>query len=75
MAKIGRSARGEIVNFDLLAIRQQLANAPVPIQVTARREYIDNKEAGKPQVEKPALDPLLQPIKAGSDLEDAAELE
>jgi len=57
MAKMARSARGRIVNFDLIAIRQQLANAPAPVAVSARREYIDDKEAGRP-VKDTFLDPI-----------------
>ena len=58
MGKMARSARGEIVDFDLIAIRQQLASAPPPVEVSTRREYIDNKEAGRPLKE----DTLLKPI-------------
>lgn len=57
MARMARSARGEVVDFDLIAIRQQLASAPPPIEVTSRREYIDNKEAGRP-----LKDTILNPI-------------
>ncbi len=38
------SARGEQVDFDLLLIKQQLAAAPQNIEVTRRKEFIDNKE-------------------------------
>lgn len=69
MAKLARSARGQIVDFDLIAIRQQLASSPPPVEVSARREYIDNKEAGRPQ-----RDTLLSPVNvagaAGVDEED-----
>ncbi len=57
MSKIARSAKGEIVDFDLIAIRQQLSEAPATIDVANRRQYIDNKESGKP-----TSDPLLRPI-------------
>lgn len=57
MAKLARSARGEVVDFDLIAIRQQLASAPPPVEVSARREYIDNKEAGRP-----IRDTILNPV-------------
>lgn len=43
MAKIAISARGEQVDFDLLTIKQQLASAQAPIQVTNRQNYIDQK--------------------------------
>jgi hypothetical protein len=44
MSKRARSARGEIVDFDLIAITQALAEAPAPVTVNARRKYIDEKE-------------------------------
>lgn len=47
MAKRTKSARGEIVDFDILAIRQQLAGAPSTVNVAARRDYIDAKDGIK----------------------------
>lgn len=46
-----RSARGEIVDFDLLAIKQQLATAPVPVSVADRRRFIDEKDGVKTRSE------------------------
>jgi hypothetical protein len=62
MGKMARSARGEIVDFDLIAIRQQLANAVPTVEVSSRREYIDNKEAGRP-----AKESILNPISVAGD--------
>ena len=45
--KKSTSARGEVVDFDLLLIKQQLAAAPQNIEVARRQEFIDNKEQGK----------------------------
>lgn len=47
MAKQVRSARGELVDFDLLVIKQQLATAPAPVSVSNRRKYIDEKDGFK----------------------------
>ena len=44
MAKIARSARGEIVDFDILAITAAIASNPAPSVVKARRDYIDEKD-------------------------------
>ena len=44
MSKKSISARGELVDFDLLSIKQQLATTPVPVGVTQRRKFIDQKE-------------------------------
>ena len=52
MSRIARSARGEMVDFDLLAIANQLAAAPPPVTVGQRRAFIDEKEGirSAPQV-------------------------
>lgn len=47
MTKKARSARGELVDFDLLAIKQQLATTPVPVAVDQRRKFIDEKDGVK----------------------------
>lgn len=47
MSKKARSARGELVDFDLLAIKQQLATTPVPVGVNQRRKFIDEKDGLK----------------------------
>lgn len=44
MSKSARSARGQRVDFDLLAIKQQLATAVVPVGVDDRRRFIDEKD-------------------------------
>jgi len=44
MSKKARSARGEIVDFDLLSIKQQLATTPVNNTVDSRRKFIDEKD-------------------------------
>jgi hypothetical protein len=38
-----RSAKGEIVDFDLLKIRQKLTAQPVTLDVKAREDFIDKK--------------------------------
>lgn len=43
MSKGVKSARGEVVDFDLLKIKQQIASAPKTIQVQEREDFIDNK--------------------------------
>lgn len=55
MAKVARSARGDIVDFDLLAIKQQLATKPVPVGVDQRRKFIDEKDGVKTRVEIPQV--------------------
>lgn len=43
MSRKIKSAKGETVDFDLLAIKQQMATAPAPTNVEARKEFIDTK--------------------------------
>ena len=44
MPRIVRTARGEQVDFDTIVIKQQLAQAPMNIEVARRKEFIDSKE-------------------------------
>ena len=50
MGKLIRSARGELIDFELLAIKQQLASAPVPKAVEQRKRAIDVKDGVKTDV-------------------------
>ena len=43
MPKRARSARGEMVDFDLLKIKQQIASAPKTTDVKKREDFIDKK--------------------------------
>ena len=43
MSKGVKSARGEVVDFDLLKIKQQIASAPKTTTVQASEDYIDQK--------------------------------
>jgi hypothetical protein len=43
MSNAVKSARGEIVDFDLLKIKQQIASAPKTTNVQAREDFIDQK--------------------------------
>lgn len=54
-----RSARGDFVNFELLAIKSQLAAVPVPKQVEERRAAIEERDGGK-VTESPAVSELLK---------------
>lgn len=42
MSKV-KSARGAVVDFDLLRIKQQMASAPKTTNVQAREDFIDQK--------------------------------
>lgn len=73
-----RSARGELVDFNLLAIKQQLATAPVPVSVDQRRKFIDEKDGIKTRqvVETPQMsDALLMSMAAAAESAAASEAE
>lgn len=59
MAQPVRSARGDFVDFELLAIKAQLAAKPVPKPVVQRREAIEEREGVK-TLPSPAVNELLQ---------------
>ena len=40
-----RSAKGEIVDFDMIDIKQQLANIPTQVNVSLRQQYVDEKSS------------------------------
>lgn len=63
MARMGTSARGERVDFDILAIKQQLASKPVAIGVDSRRKFIDTKEGIKPKEIKQPVQNALKVIR------------
>jgi len=50
MPRYVRSARGELIDFELLAIKAQLAAAPVPKKVEDRKVAIDAKDGVKTSV-------------------------
>jgi hypothetical protein len=43
MANTVKSARGQVVDFDLLKIKQEMAAVPKPTNVQAREDFIDQK--------------------------------
>lgn len=43
MSITGKSARGEIIDFDLLKIKQQIASAPPSSEVSRRKDFIENR--------------------------------
>lgn len=43
MKKIVRSARGQVIDFNLLHIHQQMASMPKPSVVAAREDFVDKK--------------------------------
>lgn len=62
MSKSVKSARGVLVDFDLLKIKQQIATAPKTSTVKAREDFIDQKfkrrlkKLTRKQTDVPAVD-------------------
>jgi len=71
MTRKARSARGEAVDFDLLAIKEQLATTPVPVSVNQRRKFIDEKDGIK--TKENFIVPPAKKVDADSPLAVAAE--
>lgn len=61
MPKYVRSAKGELVDFELLAIKAQLAAIPVPKAVADRKVQIDLRDGVKQGAENPLISELLGP--------------
>lgn len=59
MPRIVRTARGELVDFDTIIIKQQLAQAPMDIEVARRKEFIDSKES-KPRVRQDVVRSMVE---------------
>lgn len=57
-----RTARGEVVDFDTIIIKQQLAQAPMNIEVERRKKFIDHKEskARGQRRAQPPVNPLIE---------------
>jgi len=73
MSRKSRSARGQFVDFDLLAIKQQLATTPVPVGVDDRRKFIDEKDGIRTkQVQTQPIASALLLAQEGIELSEAA---
>lgn len=73
MKRITRSIKGEMVDFDLLKIKQQLVSeAQTPsIEVTARKDFIDKRLRRKT---KKALNKVSEKIKEQENISKTLEL-
>lgn len=50
MGQLARSARGQMIDFELLAIKQQLASSPAPRAVEERKQAIAVKDGVRTDV-------------------------
>jgi len=61
MSITGKSARGEVVDFDLLKIKEQIASAPPSTEVSRRKEFIENRLRRRTK----KTVPVITPVKVG----------
>lgn len=66
MQNISRTAKGELIDFELLAIKAQLASVPIPKPVEERRAAIEEREGIKP-IESQAVNELIAAADAWRD--------
>lgn len=66
-----RTARGDLIDFDALVIKQQLAQAPMNVEVANRKSFIDTQEAKKRGQRAPSAQPAAPLIEP--QIEEAAE--
>lgn len=68
MGKKVRSAKGALVDFDLLKIKEQMSTAPTPTDVRARQDFIDRRQRRRirktlttpvPKVQKVKVEPKM----------------
>ncbi len=70
MPKKVRTAKGQIIDFDLLKIKEQMVDAPKPSNVQARQDFIDQKMRRRvKRVKDQLLEAKKNPVDVKSDLE------
>ena len=70
-----RTARGKIIDFDLMKVKTQIASAPKPVAVQNRENFIDRKlrrKLRKAQREAAAKKAANKPVDVGNDIVKAA---
>lgn len=72
MPRMYLSARGEVIDFDAHMIKQQLAAAPMTIDVEKRKTFIDSKETRK-RPDAVTLPPTVVEVPAQPAKTDAFE--
>lgn len=57
-----RTARGELVDFDAIKIKQELAQSPMNIEVARRKAFIDSKEGKARGFKSDLVEPVADEI-------------
>lgn len=66
MARSARSARGQLVDFDVLAIKQALSVKPLTVGTDERRQFIDSKDGIRPKAQNALIE--IQPVENATAL-------
>jgi len=70
MGRQVRSAKGVVVDFDLIAIKEQMAAAPAPLDVRKRQDFIDRRMRRRLK-RKPTTRPdVVAPVVPATDIVD-----
>lgn len=67
-----RSAKGEIVDFDLMKIKQEIGTAQKPIKVQAREEFIERKLRRRLRKAKPEVSVVVESDEVEADKAEEA---
>jgi len=75
MPKRVRTAKGKIIDFDLLKIKEQMVDAPKPSNVQERQDFIDQKmrrrvKKVKDQLAEAKKNPKVKPTEQGKPAVD-----
>jgi hypothetical protein len=73
MARTTRSIKGEIVDFDLIQIKQQIASQPAPLNVKEREAFIDKKV--RRRTKKSKVNPAKLDVNVEPEIEEEILLE
>jgi len=73
MPKKVKSAKGVVVDFDLLKIKQQMAEKPTPVEVKNREEFIDKKV--RRRIKNKPVQPKVEGVAVDAKIEDSSEVE
>jgi len=75
MGKKARSARGQMVDFDLMKIKEQIASAPTPLEVKARQDFIENRLMRRIKTSQNTVDVAKEDVVAPAMPEPAATID
>jgi len=70
-----RSAKGEMVDFDLLRIKEQIAAGPKPVNVQSREEFIDRRVRRRAKKQKVAATHPQQNVDVDLKLKSAQDVQ